>query len=63
MSYESDLENYNTSECPHIDDELMKNFSPGMNVYDEEDNNQFSTTEEVNKSLCNTCNSFKDNRS
>ncbi len=57
----NNCENYNIPECPHINDELMKNLSAGMVVNDEEGNNPFSTTEEVNK-LCSTCGSFKDER-
>ncbi len=52
-------EYYDSDKCPHIDNEVMKNLSAGIVVNVEEGNNPFSTTKEVNKLLCSTCNSFK----
>lgn len=50
--------------CPHRDDELMINFindtSLGEGYMKTLD---FSKAEEINKLFCNTCTSFKDNRS
>ncbi len=49
--------------CPHRDDELMINFihdtSLGEGYMKTLD---FSKAEEINKLFCNTCNSFKSNR-
>jgi hypothetical protein len=58
----NNCENYKIPECPHINDELMKNLSVRITVNDKEGNTLFSTTEEVNK-LCNTCDSFVNKRS
>ncbi len=58
----NNCENYNTPECPHINDELMKTFVADVHIFDEKGNKPFSTTEEINKSFCNACNSFKDER-
>ena len=43
--------------CLLIGEEVTKQFI-GVNMVDEEGNNEFSTTEEANKK-CSTCTSFK----
>ncbi len=54
--YYNNCEKYNTSECPHINDKLMKIF-----VADIVDKHM--TGEVINKLFCNTCTTFKNRRS
>ena len=53
--------------CPHREDELMKDLisevSIGEVIGGQRKQLDFSKAEEVNKTFCNTCNSFKDYRS
>ncbi len=55
----NNCENYNTPECPRINENLMKMFVADVSVIDENGNKPFSATAEVNRLFCNPCTSFK----
>jgi len=55
-------ENYNTPECPHINNILMKIFIADIRVFNENSNKPGTRANVINNLFCNTCSSFKDRR-
>ncbi len=54
--------NYNTPECPHINDKLMKIIVDDIHISNENATKPFSRKKIITELFCDTCSSFKDRR-